>query len=35
VLRFVNAAEARDALNADDYVGDAPERARRIAAKAR
>lgn len=35
VLRWVNAEEARAALNADDYVGDAPERARRIAAKAR
>jgi adenylosuccinate lyase len=35
VLRWVNAEEARAALNADDYVGDAPERARRIAAKVR
>jgi adenylosuccinate lyase len=35
VLRWVNAEEARAALNADDYIGDAPERARRIAAKAR
>ncbi len=35
VLQFVSASEAREALNADDYVGDAPDRARRIAALAR
>ncbi len=33
VLRFVTPAAALIALNAEDYVGDAPERARKLAGK--
>jgi adenylosuccinate lyase len=35
VLHYITADEARAQLNADEYVGDAPVRARRIAAVAR
>jgi adenylosuccinate lyase len=35
ITRLISAAEARTLLNAETYVGDAPERARRLAAEIR